>query len=237
MSVRRRDRHQFAFRDHVIGLRPLAYWPMDERTGLNTRVWEDFTRRGRDMTSNGNSPRGSLLRRDRAGFAQVFSGLQEGSNADAAWHDVTDFTIMLNVLTTSGTSVGASAGLFSKGTTATDANNPYGVRYNASGTTLFLFIGNNTTAQNLQLGSASQFITGRTHQIIITADGTTLRAYEGGRQFTSAAQTHTPFAGASSLYIGRGFAYANNTRMSHVALWDRALSAGDVSAMYHAAMS
>lgn len=238
MANRLRDRDQFAFRNLVLSLRPVGYWPLDEQRAPNPGVNVDASRGGtagsRDLATVGNTPLRPLIRGDR-GVSQVFNGGANGSVADASWQDVTNFSMMTHVVTT--TSGGASAAMWSKNNSGTDASNPYCLRYNAGGTTLFLFIGNNATAQNMQIGSASQFITGRVHQIIVTADGSNLRAYEAGQQVTSAAQTHTPYNSTGSLFVGKGFAALNNSRMSHVALWNYALSAGDVRNLYRGAFT
>jgi hypothetical protein len=90
-----------------------------------------------------------------------------------------------------------------------------------------------TTGQKLITGGSCGAV-GSWHHYAATYDGSTARLYEDGQQVASGAYTDPVAENATPLYIGRynGGGYTLNGAADDVRLYNRALSADEVTALY-----
>jgi hypothetical protein len=186
-----------AYADEVLADAPLAYWRLDDPAGSSTML--DASGSGRNGVYDGSPTRGvSGLLGSGSGTAVDFPGstVHRGRVADAAWMDVSQFTIEAVVKPS-----------------ASNQSRVIAARYNGSfsqssfllrqeGTQFVLYLGVDGGGNRYVYASGVTITAGTTYHVAASWDGTTARIYVNGVLRGSSGTSAALNASALDLTIG-----------------------------------
>ena len=220
----------------LLGLEPLdygdttlvGYWPLNEGTGT---VAYDYS--GNNATGSWHGTlagaNGYYSTGKSGGWAGYFNGSNDYVNVSStAAIGSSNFTVTLWVNSSNSSQVNAN--VLGKPDTGTSANVNYQFWLGSNGSDARFYTGNGSTYQSLDL--SAPLSNSNWHQWVIVANGAQLIQYVDGQKLGSATQTLTPASNASPLQIGGGLNYYYNGSINNVRIYNRALSATQIAAMY-----
>jgi len=208
---------------------PIAHWQFDESSGTTA------------TDSSGNNNTGTLVNGPTWIPGRIGNGLSfDGVNDSMSVADSTSLRLGTTMTVSTWVSVRANVAdwvrLVGKGSSS-DRN--YGLWREWDGDLLFQIYSQGAASacnfwNNLGAGSSTNIAAGSGwHHVLATYDGTTGNMYVDGTQAYSGACTITPAASADPLTVGyAGFHTYLNGLLDDVRLYNRALSASEISSLY-----
>ncbi|MDR3581963.1 MAG: prepilin-type N-terminal cleavage/methylation domain-containing protein [Candidatus Pacebacteria bacterium] len=217
-----------------LGISPLfntnglvGYWPMDEGVGSTT---QDQSGNGNAGTWNG-TPVGTNSTYYAAGkvgsYAGYFNGNYVNVGSGAVFNDLNAITMSLWIAPTQSFSAGE---VLSKRASWSTTGIPFELNISLGGLSSRI-IGNTGCNSGASLVSASQW-----SLVTVTWDGSTVKEYVGANQVFSCALSGTVTNNAAPVTIGglNGGGEYFQGPIDDVRIYNRALSAAEISALYNA---
>jgi hypothetical protein len=215
-----------AYKDTVLTYGPIGYWPLDDASGN----FADFSGNSRTMTVTGSPTYGQA---DMTGYTSGgsvdFTASPYAEVADAAWNSITGaFSICAWFRADTFDSSNGSP-ILEKYL----SNNGYIMRISSGTPKLIIYTlasGGNDTVTGATTISASTV-----YFAVVTYDGTNGRVYLNGSLDAGPTAMRTPADNSNPLRMGARGDDATikwDGRLQHVALWNRALSAGEITGLY-----
>jgi hypothetical protein len=201
----------------------LSYWPLDESSGLAI----DYGGGGNNGTPTGVTQGVSGKINTAYGFNGTTSNVDMGNPANLSITAAGSLSCWVYASGNPSDGIVVSKGNFSSDTYG------YGIDYLGSINQFDAELASGTKHQTLTFGSP---VLNTWNHLVITWDGTTLKAYIND-VVTTAAQTVVPVSNINEFVLGYNYATNGayfNGRIDEVGVWGRALSAGEVAALYNA---